>query len=279
MIEISTPGGGMMMSSSGPATAAEVQLPTDPTLYGNMPLTVREADVTGLVLALHTGVRISGRIVFDGASPPPAPDLMKRMSLSITQAAGGSFSSSYSLTSAAKRIEADGRFASVGYPPGTYSVSAFAPSTPNSVTWRFRGASIGGRDVTDAGLNVDASDVTDLVLTFVDRSSDVTGTVLDAKGQPDRTATVIVLPADSQAWKEQGSGNGRRVRSSRANSNGVFTIADLPPGSYFIAAVSEESLANWQDPKTLEAVSRVATTFSLRDGEKLTQSLTTRTIR
>ncbi|HEX5069314.1 MAG TPA: carboxypeptidase-like regulatory domain-containing protein [Vicinamibacterales bacterium] len=279
MIEISVPGGGMMMSSSGPAAAADVQLPTDPTLYGSMPLTVREADITGLVLPLHTGARVSGRIVFDGTSPPPAPDLMRRVSISISPVAGGTFSGSFSLSSSAKRIETDGRFATVGYAPGTYSVSAFAPSTPNSVTWRFRSATVGGKDVTDGGLVVDAGDVSDLVLTFVDRSSDVSGMVLDAKGQPDRTATVIILPADSQAWKEQGSGNGRRVRSSRANSNGVFTIADLPPGSYFIAAVAEESLANWQDPKTLEAISRVATTFSLKDGEKLTQSLTTRVIR
>jgi hypothetical protein len=278
-IEIAGPNGMMMgISSGGPSSAPAPPLPTDPTLYGSMALTVGDSDMAGVSVLLHTGARISGRFVFDGTGQPPPPDIVERAFLSITPIAG---TMSVGIISAAKRVEPDGRFATVGYPPGRYTVSA-SISVPTvqsgGTTWRFRSATVGGRDVNDEGLAVDADDITSLVLTFSDRSSDVTGTVMDAKGQPDRTATVIVIPADSQAWK-QGTPNPRRLRTARPSTTGAFALNDLPPGSYFIAAISEESMDNWQDPKTLEAITRVATQFTLGEGNKLTQSLTTRAIR
>jgi len=285
-IEVTGPNGAIMGMSSGlgPSNAPPPPLPVDPTLYGSMAITVGDADMAGVSLVLHPGARLSGRFVFDGAGDPPSADLLQRASLSITPVSG---TSPVGLLSAAKRVETDGRFATVGYPPGRYTVSAFIPTAvgpsptqppAGGTTWRFRSATVGGRDVNDDGLAVDADDITTIVITFSNRSSDVTGTVMDEKGQPDKTASVIVIPSDSQTWK-QGTPNPRRVRTTRPGTSGAFAITDLPPGSYFIAAVSDEALDNLQDPKTLEAITRVATRFTLGDGEKLTQSLTTRVIR
>ena len=53
-------------------------------------------------------------------------------------------------------------------------------------------------------------------------------------------------------------------------------VMSLPPGAYYIAALSDEGADNWQDPSKLEAVMRGATRVTLADGQKLMQSLNTR---
>jgi hypothetical protein len=44
----------------------------------------------------------------------------------------------------------------------------------------------------------------------------------------------------------------------------------VPPGDYYLAAVGAASSAEWQDPKFLDTLVRVATRVSLGDGEKKT---------
>jgi hypothetical protein len=53
----------------------------------------------------------------------------------------------------------------------------------------------------------------------------------------------------------------------------------LPAGEYFIAAISDQAGANWQDPKVLEILSRSATLLSLRDGDRRSVDVTTSVIR
>jgi hypothetical protein len=265
-----------IMSSGSSGTSVPPPLPPDLTLWATIPVNVGETDIAGLSVALHSGARISGSLVFEGTKEQPTGDQLQRASVQINPIAG---TAPVQILTAAKRVEANGQFASVGYPPGKYTVSAaLPPIQAGGVAWRFKSATFRGRDVSDEGLTVAGEDVSGLVITFTDRSTEVRGTVADAKGQPDPNASVVVLPADSQAWK-QGTINARRIRSTRATSTGAFGFTDLPPGAYFIAAISEESLENWQDPKTLEAIARVATHFTLGDGEKTTQSLITRTLR
>jgi hypothetical protein len=285
MIEVSGPNGMIMgMSSSNGATAPPPPLPTEPSLWATMPVSVGERDLAGLSVALRPGARVGGRIVFEGTREPPSPDQVQRASIQINPV-GGSTSIQFLL--GPKRVETDGRFSSVGFPPGRYMVSASMPgvlggapgTAPGSApTWTLKSATRGGRDVSDEGLEIGAEDVSDIVMTFTDRTTELSGTVLDAKGQPDKGASVVILPADSQAWK-QGVMNARRLRSIRTTTLGGYSVANLPPGDYLVAAVSTDTLGEWQDPKVLEKVAAVATRFTLGDGEKKAQALSTRTIR
>ena len=71
----------------------------------------------------------------------------------------------------------------------------------------------------------------------------------------------------------------RRIRSARVTTTGTYMLA-LPPGAYYVAALSDEAADNWQDPVKLEAVMRGgAARVTLADGQKLTQALTTRAVR
>jgi protocatechuate 3,4-dioxygenase beta subunit len=277
-IEVSGPNGMIMgMSSGGPSSGPPPPLPTELTLSATMPVSVGESDVIGLSVSLRTGVRIGGRLAFEGSKEPPTPDQLQRASVSISPVGG---SAPIQMALSAKRVETDGRFNSVGYPPGRYVVSASLPvvSGGGATGWTMKSAMFSGHDVSDEGIEISTEDIAGIVITFTDRTTELSGTVLDARGQPDKGATVIIIPADSQGWK-QGVTNARRLRSVRTTTTGMFSAANLPPGDYLIAAVSDSTLGEWQDPKFLEKVAAVATRVTLDDGEKKSEQLTTKTIR
>jgi hypothetical protein len=281
-VEVAGPNGSMMsIMTSGPGTAPPPPLPTELTLWATIPISVADADVTGLSVSLRTGARIAGKIAFEGTHEPPAPEQLQRASVQINPVSG---SAPIQILLAAKRVETDGRFSSIGYPPGRYSVSASVPNAPNpagapvaSANWTLKSATFNGRDVSDEGLEVGADDIAGIVLTFTDRPTELSGTVRDDKG-PDTHASVIIIPADSQAWK-QGMTNARRLRNVRTTTTGAFSAPGLPPGDYLVAAVKEDAITEWQDPKFLEKVIAVATHITLGDGEKKSQELSTKTIR
>ncbi len=60
----------------------------EPTLWATSPVTVGGSDVTGLAVALSTGVRTSGRVVFDGVRPKPTAAQLASIEITI-EAAGG----------------------------------------------------------------------------------------------------------------------------------------------------------------------------------------------
>ena len=168
---------------------------------------------------LRTGPRISGRLVFEGTRPQLTPDQIQQTSISVSPISGAT---AIQMITAPKRVEPDGRFSTVGFPAGRYLISASAPSQPGQPTpWRMKSATRAGRDVADEGLDLEAEDITDVVITFTDQPSDITGTVTDAKGQPDGTALVVAFPADSDSWR-QGNPNARRIRSARVTTTGTY---------------------------------------------------------
>ena len=93
-----------------------------------------------------------------------------------------------------------------------------------------------------------------------------------------------MFPADTTLWRE-GIFSTRRMRFRHATSAATFELDALPPGDYYIAAVSARLTAAWHDPpflsQALEAQGLLerlipgATRFTLGDGEEKTISLKT----
>jgi len=273
-IEVTGPGGMLMsMSTGAPATPPPPPpLPAELTLWASANVPIADRDVGGLVVTLRPGLRLSGHIVFDGDADKPTPEQLQQTTITLSPVA-----TSPSVVSVAKRVESDGTFATNGYPPGRYLVSASPPSAVAG-KWKFKSATQNGRIVSDDGLDLQSADVTGLVITFSDRLGELNGAVRSERGEPDQTGSVVVLPADSTAWKE-GVINSRRIRSARLTTTGSFTFADLPPGAYFVAALAGDLPENWQLAATLDAISRLATRVDVAGGAKVSQSLTSRSIR
>jgi hypothetical protein len=166
------------------------------------------------------------------------------------------------------RVDPNGSFSTMGVPPGKYFLRA--ANAPQG--WTFRGATAGGRDVTDTPLEIESNDVGGVTLTFADQIAELKGTVAPASGAGDPAASVIIFPAEREGWVNYGS-NPRRLRSVRADTKGAYTISNIPAGRYYVAAVNERMASDWQDPKFLEALANDATQIQVSDGQKLTQSL------
>jgi len=138
----------------------------------------------------------------------------------------------------------------------------------------FKAAMLNGVDVSETPFDF-TRDVTDLVLTFTDRWSGMSGVVQGAGGGG---AMVLAFTTNVQAWNEQAA-SPRRLKRTRANARGEFGISSVPPGDYYVSAVPEEQAADWPDPKALEALARVATQVTIAEGEHKTIDLRLKDVR
>lgn len=117
----------------------------------------------------------------------------------------------------------------------------------------------------DLGLDLRAS-AADVVVTFSDRHSEISGALQTSAGQPAPDFFVVVFPADPALWP-----SARRLQSARPASDGRFVFADLPAGDYLLAALSDDE--GWQTPATLQQIARSGVKVTLADGAKIVQSL------
>ncbi len=150
-----------------PAQPAYVPPPIDPVLWAQATVVVDGSDVTGMAVALHRGLHVSGRVQFEeGSTVPPAGSLQL---ISITL---HPWERPDERTGQGGVVNADGTFAINELAPGRYRIS-FDASAVRGIAksqWRLKTATIGDRELADAILTLETSDRTELVLTLTDRS-------------------------------------------------------------------------------------------------------------
>ena len=118
-------------------------------------------------------------------------------------------------------------------------------------------------------LEVGTADVGDIVVTVSDRSSELSGRVQDAAGQPMTEVYIVVFSADRTHWAPPS----RRIASKRPGSDGRYVVANLPPGAYLVAAVTDVEPNQWFDPAYLQELAPAAIKVTIGDGEKKVQDL------
>lgn len=255
----------MVSNGSAPATVS-----TEPTLWAQQPLTVGDADVAGLNIGLRTGVRLSGHIVFDGTSAPrPAADRLTSASVSVNPADGVPMNGM--VTPA--RADTTGQFTTGQYLPGKYWVTVNG-AFPQ---WTLRSVMSGGRDVLLQPLELGTTNINDVVVTYTDEISDLSGTVRDS-GAPVADATVFAFPSEYQTWIANGMPP-RQSRTAAPSKTGTFSIRDLPPGAYVLVAVPSDVAVDLQDPKWVAKLAVAGTRVSMISGEKKQLDLTISRIR
>lgn len=238
----------------------------EPTLWIATPITVGTADMTNLAMTVRAGIRVTGRVEFAGTRPQPAAADLQRIGVRM-QTAEGRTSSPIALDG---RVLADSTFKTAGYPAGRYIANVLPNTVPAG--WSVKSIVVNGRDVSVEPIELSNTDITGMVVTFTDSTTTLTGTVTGANG-PDSTAEVVVFPADSLAWKEIGA-VARRSRVERVTRAGVFSIAGLPAGEYFVAAVAGTLPGDRQDPALLTTLAKDAMRVTLADGGSATVQVT-----
>jgi hypothetical protein len=245
-------------------------MPASPVLWAMAEVTINGEDVSGLTLTLEPALQLSGRVIFDAPSMTPPPDATKvRVSLSSPATTGatvlnGQLIGQMPIPSVAAR--ADGAFAVVGITPGNYQVNA---TSPGPGLW-LRSAMLGGTDLLDTPLAVTGGmDLGSVILTFTERRTELSGTLQSTTGQPAPDYFVVVFSTDRAHWRPRA----RRLVSARPATDGRFVIRDLPPGEYFLAALTDVDPDEWQAPAFLEQVVAGAIRITVGEGEKKVQNI------
>lgn len=255
--------GGRGAAANAPPPPPQRGGPGDPSLdplWAMEPISVGERDLIGLVVPLNRGLVVSGRLVFSGTAPQPNPQMLQRPVIQMQSLEAG-----MQMRTSGSSIQPDGTFEMRGVLPGRYALSA-ALTIPGWPTLR----SITSQDgeLTDAPLNLDAADLTNIVITITDAPA----TSVEVRAQPapkdDLDAVwVRVFSADRRHWQEPLAAV-RRFRAQRANLLGVVTFGGLPPGDYLVATATDNT-TNWMTREMLEKISAQAERFRLSETEKL----------
>lgn len=277
----------MIAPRAGGAAPPSAEPPTP--LWGDLSVTVTGEDQTGLVLQLQPGIRLSGSTTFEGtqAAPPNGGGVI----VSLVPVAQFPMTPIFQLTA---RTQPDGSFVVPGVPAGHYTLKVFVGSgggppaaalaslgvrvggagtgeiqpsagTGPPASWQPKSAMLNGRDLLDVPFDIAGDgDVAGLAITFTDRATDLTGTVLDAQGHPSFAVAIVVFSTNRALWTD----GSRRTKSSQPATNGVFDIPALPPGEYYVAAVPDFDPSELGDPSFLAEISALAMKVSLADGEQ-----------
>ena len=190
---------GSMQSSTDPV-AGPMAVASMP-LWAMTEVAVSGQDISGLELTLAPGLNVSGKLVFDGAKAP-APDVAK---VSVSLFPQGPTS----MGAPSVVAQADGTFVIPGVGPGEYRLSANVPAGAAATSpWVLKSAIINNIDTLDASVTV-RTDTSGAVVTFTDRSTELTGSLLDTNGKPALEDFIVVFSVDRSFWTAQS----RRIRS------------------------------------------------------------------
>jgi hypothetical protein len=260
-------GGGVLMMASG--TGEPPPVSDLPTLWADVPLSVGEQDLTGVTLTLSTGSRISGQVVFDGGALPSAAE-MPRIGIGLVLADDRQAQ----LPPPAPVNQNTRQFWTAQYPGGRYVVNV--TSVPTG--WSVKSALAGGVNVFERPLSLSGQDVSGVVVTLTKQPTTLSGQVRRGSATGDPQAIVAVFPSDYRAWIDDGMSS-RRFRSGTAQPDGTFEFSGLGAGEYIVAAVGASQPIDGRNVETIDALARVGTRVTIRDGVNQAPPLTVATIR
>jgi carboxypeptidase family protein len=272
----------MARTTPPPPTGARGAAPLPPSvtaalsataLFAMSSIEVDGQDITSIALALQPALRVSGTVSLQTINGSPPPDFA-RMTLRLSSASGETsgpmpvvlnglaVSSSQTLISA---VTPDGKFVFDGVIPGSYRILTLGIPA----VWWPRSAMLDGKDLLDLHLEVGTNEVAGIQMTLSDQHTQLAGRLLEPSGAPANGYYVVAISADRTHWLPVT----RRLRSVRPNTDGRYTIDDLPPGDYYLAALTDADSEDWRSPDILTQIIASAVKVTLGDGEKKTQDL------
>jgi hypothetical protein len=237
----------------------------DPSVWAQTQVSMAGTDLSGLALQLEPGLRLTGKLVFDGAAKPPADLTKLRVGLrppGLPTRPGVSINFPIAFVSPAA-VRADGTFDLINILPGAYQFTVTMPGNDGAVWWP-RTAMLGDRDLLEGQIEIGRAADAGIIVTFSDRPAELSGTLRTPTGAPASDVFVIAYAADRAYWLP----SARRVRAVRPDASGRYLMANVPPGDYLLSAVEDVDQDQWQDPAFLETLAATSLKVTISEGEK-----------
>jgi hypothetical protein len=227
-------------------------------MYAQAAIDVNGRDVD-LDVTLSTAATLTGKIVFENTGiAATTPALSGQRAALMGPKQGG-----MELRTLFNPADESGVIKYESVIPAAYRVQTTAPRG-----WMLKSATINGVDASDIPVDVTSAGG-EVVVTFTDRVTELSGNLQSASGSPAPGYTVIVFAADKKFWRA----GSRRIASVRPASDGRFVSTGLPPGDYRIAAVTDVRQGEWFDPVFLEQLVPASVPVTISDGQKTVQNI------
>lgn len=251
------------------------------TLWADQIIEISGQDVGGLLLRLQPGLTVSGRIEFETTKPqPPDPSTARIGFNSASVDAGGSLMEAMAkiMTGTFGSAQKDGSFTVAGLLPDRYRLIFVPPNVmlppplmpvpPGGFV--LKTATLNGTDIADVPMELKpGAEVKDLVVTFTDKVTKLSGVVEDQAGKPIIGFPIIVFSTDPAHW----TFGSRRIAEARPASDGAYKVLGLPAGEYYVCALTDLDPNDLYDPAFLELLVSGSFKITLADGEQKTQNL------
>jgi hypothetical protein len=234
--------------------------------FGMQYLTVGESVLPPALLRTSPGATLHARITADGDASALPP------SLSVWPFPTD-FDSSFMIGSglAGLKRKDDGFFDVTGV---TGSRRFYMASPVEG--WYLKAVRVRGVDALDTPFDfgLKAVEFNDIDVVVSPKAATISGTVTTAGGTTIDGYAVMVFATDESKWYPRS----QSLRLERPSQNREFRVGGLPPGSYYVLAMSDGSdivtSGDWGDPATLERLRPLATRITVAEGE--TRSVTLR---
>ena len=166
-------------------------------------------------------------------------------------------------------IDADHRFRIEGVVPGPYRLTVSGlPRGSRAVS-----AMLGDADVLDGPFDVRLGvPLPPIVVSITDVPTTLSGRLVDAAGAPVSSLYVMGFSANAAHW-HVGS---RRIGAMRAATDGSYLFDTLPPGEYFICALTELDTTLQNEPAFLQELISASVRVTLTEGQARQQDLRVR---
>ena len=259
-------GPGTYLVAAGPA--AEPIASDERVERGHVLVTIRDSDVSDVVLPTARGVTVRGRVRFEGAASGTTrpPGMAVRAPLAVTERSGPAISAA---------VDADGAFAFHAV-HGPRIVRADHVTDPDGTTWWFSGVTLDGRDVTNEAIDFSQAAAGTLVVEFSPRPAAIVGRVEDIAGLPVSGACVVLLPENRDLRRGWSTAVDTFVTDRRSR----FYFVGVPAGEYLAAAYEQPDCPDRaQLAGTGDDLDRGATRIEVRAGTTARVLVTTTTRR
>jgi protocatechuate 3,4-dioxygenase beta subunit len=222
--------------------------------FGSVPVSVAGEDVSSVVIVTSKGATAQGHLTFEGGTKPTTATQVRIIATPVDNEGPMMMGPGGMGT-----VKEDGSFELKGM-AGTRLIRA-AGLPPG---WVLKGVRVNGAELTDTGVEFKPGEaVSGLEVVVTQKTTEVSGTVKTASGDPAKDYTLVVFSDQPQLWTVPSS---RHVTGIRPDQEGRFQLKNMPPGGYYAIALEYIPQGEWGDPDVLDRLKAQATRFSLTEG-------------